>query len=88
MPAWLVTLLFSLQHVAAQDGLLRVPLFKQQRTTAETPELLLGRYQNDPKSDIPLINYMDSQVCVLHRSWAAVHRCSQCLEAVAIDRPH
>lgn len=64
MFAWIVTVLFTLQYAAALDGLLRVPLFKQQRTSVETPELLLGRYQNDPKSDIPLINYMDSQVSV------------------------
>ena len=68
MPTWFIAFLFSLQLAAAQNGLLRVPLFKQQRTTAETPELLLGRYQNDPKSEIPLINYMDSEVC-LHGLW-------------------
>lgn len=62
MYAWFITLSALLSQVSASDGLLRVPLFKQQRTSVETPELLLGRYVNDPKGDIPLINYMDSQV--------------------------
>jgi hypothetical protein len=62
-----ITTLFAVAtivcDVVAAEDFVRVPLFKRgPRTDATHPEPLIGRYLGGPKSDIPLINFMDTQV--------------------------